>query len=75
MALEILFFRINAVSITDEFLNYRITIENEDGVINLSTQQAELSEWRLSDSLTLGGRILDSDSSAADVFNGQNWHR
>ena len=75
VALEIPFSRIRSVSIIEKFLNYLITLETEDGTINLSTQQAELSEWRTSGSLTFGGSILDSGISAAEVFKGQNWHR
>lgn len=48
VALELPFSAISSVEVSEKRLNYRIDIRLDDEVISLSTQQAELSVFRMS---------------------------
>ena len=48
VALELPFSAISSVEVSEKGLNYRIDIRLDDEVISLSTQQAELSVFRMS---------------------------
>src|SRR5699024_12756709 len=53
VALEIPYDRIHRVEVREDMLNYRIELDTEDGLISLSTQQKELSEFRTSGTLSV----------------------
>lgn len=63
-ALEIPFSAIRSVSIKHVGLNDHITIQTDTDSITLSTQQADLNEWR-----TSGVAALESP------FSLKNWHK
>ena len=63
VSLQIPYSTIQSVSVKEDLLNYVISITTDTDVINLTTQQKELSDFRSSGFLTYGG---------LDVAN---WHK
>ena len=54
VALEIPYKTIHKVEIKEDLLNWRIELDTDEGLIALSAQQKELSEWRHSGTLSVG---------------------
>lgn len=75
MALEIPYDRIRRVEVREDMLNYRIELDTEDGLITLSAQQKELSEWRHSGTLSVGMSGFGSGVTKEGVTKKDNWHR
>lgn len=75
VALEIPRSTIRKATVREEYLNYRITLDTEDGVISLTAQQAELSEFRSSGLLAYGISGLSGGLAGAKYFKIENWHR
>lgn len=63
VTLEIPFSSIKNVDVKEKGLNYHIGIVTKDGIIELSTQQKELSDLRMT------GVITNS------IFFSKNWHK
>ena len=75
VALEIPYASIRKVTITEDMLNWRIELDTEEGLIALSAQQKELSEWRHSGTLSVGMSGLGSGITGTDALKISNWHR
>lgn len=75
VALEIPFDSIKAVSVSEDMLNYSIELDTDEGIITLSAQQKELSEFRSSGTLATGMSGLNSGVSGAKFLKPENWHR
>lgn len=75
VALEIPRTAVRKVTVTEEYLNYRIALDTEDGVISLSAQQAELSEFRSSGLLACGISGVSGGLTGVKHFKVINWHR
>ena len=75
VALEIPYAKIRKVTITEDMLNWRIELDTEEGLIALSAQQKELSEWRHSGTLSVGMSGLGSGITGTDTLKISNWHR
>ena len=75
VALEIPYASIRKVTITEDMLNWRIELVTEEGLIALSAQQKELSEWRHSGTLSVGMSGLGSGITGTDALKISNWHR
>ena len=54
VALEIPYTSIRRVEIKEDMFNWRIELDTDDGLIALSAQQKELSEFRTSGTLSVG---------------------
>lgn len=63
VALQIPYSAIKSVSVKEDLLNYLISITTDTDIINLSTQQKELSDFRSAGFLTFGS------------VNVSNWHK
>ena len=75
VALEIPYAKIRKVTITEDMLNWRIELDTKEGLIALSAQQKELSEWRHSGTLSVGMSGLGSGITGTDTLKISNWHR
>lgn len=75
VALELPFSRIRSVEIAEDGLNWKIDLETEDGLISLSAQQKELSEFRTSGTLAAGIGGLNTGAGEARFLQPLNWHR
>lgn len=75
VALEIPYKNIRKVTIQEDMLNYRIELDTDEGVIALSAQQKELSEFRTSGTLSVGMSGLGSGITGAKYLKVKNWHR
>lgn len=75
VALEIPFAKIHGVHVTEDLLNYRIELDTEEGIIRLSAQQKELSEFRTSGTLASGMVGLSMGVVGAKYVKAANWHR
>lgn len=75
VALELPYDRIRKVEVREDMLNYRIELDTEDGLISLSAQQKELSEFRTSGTLSVGMSGFGSGILGADTLKVENWHR
>ncbi|MDO4338185.1 MAG: hypothetical protein Q4C91_08890 [Eubacteriales bacterium] len=75
VALEIPYKNIHKVDIREDMLNYRIKLETDDGIIVLSAQQKELSEFRTSGTLSVGMSGLGSGITDSQHLKVKNWHR
>lgn len=75
VALEIPYDRIHRVEVREDMLNYRIELDTEDGLLSLSTQQKELSEFRTSGTLSVGMSGFGSGILGAGALKIENWHR
>lgn len=69
VTLEIPFAQIRKVEVRENFLNYCIEIDTDQGMISLSAQQKELSEFRSSGALAAGMNGQGKDIKFV------NWHR
>lgn len=56
-------------------LNWRIELDTDEGLIALSAQQKELSEWRHSGTLSVGMSGFGSGIMGSDALKVANWHR
>lgn len=63
------------VEVREDMLNYRIELDTEDGLLSLSTQQKELSEFRTSGTLSVGMSGFGSGILGAGALKIENWHR
>ena len=63
VSLAIPYSKIQSVTLKEDFLNYIITVTTDNGVLNLTAQQKELSDFRSTAVLAYGG--LDFS----------NWHK
>lgn len=75
VTLEIPYDRIRKVEVQQDMLNYRIELDTDDGLIALSTQQKELSEFRTSGTLSVGMSGFGSGVTSEGVTKKENWHR
>lgn len=75
VALEIPCERIRKVEVREDLLNYRIELDTDDGVIALSAQQKELSEFRFSGTLAVGMSGFGTGTAGAGFLKLDNWHR
>ncbi len=75
VALEIPYDRIHRAEVREDLLNYRIELDTEDGLIALSAQQKELSEFRSSGTLAAGISGLSTGLAGAGFLKPENWHR
>jgi len=75
VALEIPYANIHKVNITEDILNWRIELDTIEGIIALSAQQKELSEWRHSGTLSVGMSGFGSGIMGAKALKISNWHR
>ena len=75
VALEIPYDSIHKVEIREDLLNYRIELDTDDGLIALSAQQKELSEFRTSGTLSVGMSGLGSGIVGPKELKVENWHR
>ncbi|KAI4450557.1 hypothetical protein C823_005094 [Eubacterium plexicaudatum ASF492] len=75
VALEIPIEDILNVTVTEEYLNYRIRLETKNGTIDLSAQQKELSEFRSSGTLATGIGALNVGIMGSKSLEKINWHR
>ena len=75
VALEIPYVTIHKVEVKEDLLNWRIELDTEEGLIALSAQQKELSEWRHSGTLSVGMSGLGSGITGTDALKISNWHR
>ena len=69
VALEIPYESIHKVEVREDMLNYRIELDTDDGLIALSAQQKELSEFRSSGTLAAGISGLNTSATAAGFLN------
>lgn len=70
VALEIPYNRIHNVEVSENLLNYYISLDTDDGLITLSAQQKELSAFRTSGTLTFGMAGVEGEESVKV----SNWH-
>lgn len=75
VALEIPYRAIHKVEIKEDLLNWRIELDTDEGLIALSAQQKELSEWRHSGTLSVGMSGLGSGITGSGPLKVANWHR
>ncbi len=76
VTLEIPYAGIRSVEVTEDMLNYQITITTDTDTIRLTTQQKELSEFRSSGTLASGVSFLNLGATSAGLFHKSiNWHR
>ena len=75
VALEIPYESIHKVEVKEDMLNYRIELHTDDGMIALSAQQKELSEFRSSGTLAAGMSSLNTGAAVSGFFKVENWHR
>lgn len=75
VTLEIPYDHIRKVEVQQDMLNYRIELDTDDGLIALSTQQKELSEFRTSGTLSVGMSGFGSGVTSEGVTKKENWHR
>lgn len=75
VALEIPYTSIRRVEIKEDMLNWRIELDTDDGLIALSAQQKELSEFRISGTLSVGMSGFGSGIGGAGPLKTANWHR
>lgn len=75
VTLEIPYDHIHKVEVQQDMLNYRIELDTDDGLIALSTQQKELSEFRTSGTLSVGMSGFGSGVTSEGVTKKENWHR
>ena len=75
VALEIPYSSIHKVTVTEDLLNWRIELDTDEGLIALSAQQKELSEFRTSGTLSVGMSGLGSGIGGAGTLKVANWHR
>ena len=75
VALEIPYNTIRKVEIKEDMLNWRIELDTDEGMIALSAQQKELSEWRHSGTLSVGMSGFGSGIMGSGALKVANWHR
>ena len=75
LALEIPYHTIRKVEAKEDMLNWRIELDTDEGMIALSAQQKELSEWRNSGTLSVGMSGLGSGITDSGALKVANWHR
>ena len=75
VALEIPYHTIRKVEVKEDMLNWRIELDTDEGMIVLSAQQKELSEWRHSGTLSVGMSGLGSGITGSGALKVANWHR
>ena len=75
VTLEIPYTRIHKVEIKEDLLNWRIELDTDDGLIALSAQQKELSEFRTSGTLSVGMSGFGSGIMGKGPLKTANWHR
>lgn len=75
VALEIPYVTIHKVEVKEDLLNWRIELHTDEGLIALSAQQKELSEWRHSGTLSVGMSGLGSGITGTGALKVANWHR
>ena len=75
VALEIPYSSIHKVTVTEDLLNWRIELDTDEGLIALSAQQKELSEFRTSGTLSVGMSGLGSGIGGEGALKVANWHR
>ena len=75
VALEIPYSTIRKVEIKEDMLNWRIELDTSEGLIALSAQQKELSEWRHSGTLSVGMSGFGSGIMGSGELKVSNWHR
>lgn len=75
VALEIPYVTIHKVEVKEDLLNWRIELHTDEGLIALSAQQKELSEWRHSGTLSVGMSGLGSGIMGTGALKVANWHR
>ena len=75
VALEIPYESIRKVEVREDMLNYRIELDTGDGMIALSAQQKELSEFRSSGTLAASMSGLNTGAAASGFLKVENWHR
>lgn len=75
VALEIPYEAIRKVEVREDMLNYRIELDTDDGLIALSAQQKELSEFRSSGTLAAGISGLNTGAAVSGFLKVENWHR
>lgn len=75
VALKIPYNTIRKVEIKEDMLNWRIELYTDEGLIVLSAQQKELSEWRHSGTLSVGMSGFGSGIMGSDALKVANWHR
>lgn len=75
VALEIPYNTIRKVEVKEDMLNWRIELDTDEGMIALSAQQKELSEWRHSGTLSVGMSGLGSGIMGSGALKVANWHR
>lgn len=75
VALEILYESIYKVEVKEDMLNYRIELHTDDGMIALSAQQKELSEFRSAGTLAAGMSGLNTGAAVSGFLKVENWHR
>ena len=75
VALEIPYNTIRKVEIKEDMFNWRIELDTDEGMIALSAQQKELSEWRHSGTLSVGMSGFGSGVMGSGALKVANWHR
>ncbi len=75
VALEIPYHTIRKVEVKEDLFNWRIELDTDEGVIALSAQQKELSEWRTSGTLSVGMSGFGSGLMGSGPLKVANWHR
>ena len=75
LALEIPYNTIRKVEVKEDMFNWRIELDTDEGMIALSAQQKELSEWRHSGTLSVGMSGLGSGIMGSGALKVANWHR
>ena len=75
VALEIPYNTIRKVEVKEDMFNWRIELDTDEGMIALSAQQKELSEWRHSGTLSVGMSGLGSGIMGSGALKVANWHR
>ena len=75
VALEIPYDHIHKVEVREDMLNYRIELDTDDGLIALSAQQKELSEFRTSGTLSVGMSGFGSGITRGSELKVENRHR
>ena len=75
VALEIPYNTIRKLDVKEDMFNWRIELYTDEGMIALSAQQKELSEWRHSGTLSVGMSGLGSGIMGSGALKVANWHR